>query len=858
MDPTMTRDRSAARLERRSSAGVRRELPSRVRVSVPDAGQDRPTVRSKFLFVRKEKLYVRGVTYGTFRPNANGDEFPPPDVVERDFAQMAAVGLNAVRTYTLPPQSLLNTALRHGLRVMVGLCGERYIGYLIDRKGAPDPAEEIAARVRQCGRHPAVLCYAVANELPAPIVRWHGRRRIERYVERMFRAVKAEDPDALVTYVNFPTTEYLELPFLDLAAFNVYLERKDRLEAYLARLQNLVGERPLLMTELGLDSQRNGEHVQARMLEWQVHTAFAAGCAGTFVFAWTDEWYRGNEEVLDWDFGITARDRRPKLALEAVVRAFAEVPVAQQRAPRISVVVCTYNGARTIRGTLEGLSSLPYPDYEVIVVDDGSTDDTAEIAQAYDVRLVRTENRGLSSARNTGLAAATGEIVAYIDDDAYPDPHWLTYLAATFQSTDHAGVGGPNTPPPGDGPVAECVANAPGGPIHVLISDSEAEHIPGCNMAFRRSCLEAIGGFDAQFRAAGDDVDVCWRIRDRGWTLGFNPAAVVWHHRRNSVRAYWRQQLGYGRAEALLEKKWPERYNDLGHLSWRGRVYGKGLARRLGRAARIYHGVWGEAPFQSLYEPACGTFGALIAMPEWYLVILALAALSTLGAIWSPLLWCLPVLAFAVGASVVRALASASRASFNGFAPSRLTRWRLQLLTAFLHLLQPAARLRGRLKHGLSPWRPRGTRAFLFPLPRVRSIWSEKSEAAAARLAGIEETLRTAGAHARRGGHFDAWDLEVRGGLCGSARLLMAVEEHGGGRQYVRLRSWPRCSLACALLCATPAALAVVAALDSAWLPSDILAAASLILTLRVLVECGRAMAAIECAETAEARQQRR
>jgi O-antigen biosynthesis protein len=86
----------------------------------------------------------------------------------------------------------------------------------------------------------------------------------------------------------------------------------------------------------------------------------------------------------------------------------------------------------------------------------------------------------------------------------------------------------------------------------------------------------------------------------------------------------------------------------------------------------------------------------------------------------------------------------------------------------------------------------------------------------------------------------------------------MAVEEHGGGRQYVRLRSWPRCSLACALLCATPAALAVVAALDSAWLPSDILAAASLILTLRVLVECGRAMAAIECAETAEARQQRR
>src|SRR5256886_10764453 len=86
------------------------------------------------------------------------------------------------------------------------------------------------------------------------------------------------------------------------------------------------------------------------------------------------------------------------------------------------------NGARTIRDSLEGLRRLEYPNYEVILVDDGSTDDTAAIAGQYDVRLIRTPNRGLSSARNAGLAAATGEIVAYLDDDAYPDPHWLTYL----------------------------------------------------------------------------------------------------------------------------------------------------------------------------------------------------------------------------------------------------------------------------------------------------------------------------------------------------------------------------------------------------------------------------------------------
>ena len=161
----------------------------------------------------------------------------------------------------------------------------------------------------------------------------------------------------------------------------------------------------------------------------------------------------------------------------------------------------------------EWLGRIEYPSYDVIVVDDGSTDATAAIARSFGVRVISTPNRGLSHARNLGLNAASGEIVAYIDDDAYPDPHWLTYLARAFMNSDHAGVGGPNIPPPGDGPIAACVANAPGGPIHVLLSDEVAEHIPGCNMAFRRERLQAIGGFDPQFRKAGDDVDVCWRLQ---------------------------------------------------------------------------------------------------------------------------------------------------------------------------------------------------------------------------------------------------------------------------------------------------------------------------------------------------------
>src|SRR5207253_1385329 len=132
---------------------------------------------------------------------------------------------------------------------------------------------------------------------------------------RLYRAAKAEDPSAPVTYVNYPSTEYLQLPFLDLACFNVYLEHEADLEAYIARLQNIAGDVPLVMAEVGLDSRRNGEDVQALALGWQVRTAFRAGCAGAFVFAWTDEWHRGSLDVVDWDFGLTDRERRPKKAL---------------------------------------------------------------------------------------------------------------------------------------------------------------------------------------------------------------------------------------------------------------------------------------------------------------------------------------------------------------------------------------------------------------------------------------------------------------------------------------------------------------------------------------------------------------
>jgi O-antigen biosynthesis protein len=809
-------------------------------------GLERPHVGGKFLFVGNDKFWIRGVTYGAFRPGPNGQEYHDINVLERDFSLMAANGLNAVRIpHTTPSRELLDIAQRHGLRVMVGLSAEQYAGYLIDRKGAPDIEKLIRSKARICAGHPALLCYALGNEIAAPVVRWLGRGRVERYLERLYWAVKTEDPNALVTYVNYPTTEYLHLPFLDLVTFNVYLESQDRLDAYLARLHNIAGDRPLLMSEIGLDSLRNGEVIQAQALEWQLRSTFAPGCAGAFIFSWTDEWHRAGAEVEDWAFGITARDRRPKPALGTVREAFTKVPFAKELCwPKVSVIVCTFNGSRTLSECLESLLRLEYPNYEVIVVNDGSTDATAKIAHSYGFRVITTENQGLASARNTGLTAATGEIVAYIDDDAYPDPHWLRYLANTFMNTKHVGIGGPNIAPPGDGPIAECVAHSPGNPVHILLSDTEAEHIPGCNMAFRKAALEAIEGFDPQFRIAGDDVDVCWRLQQKGRTLGYSPGAMVWHHRRNSIRAYWKQQRNYGKAESFLEKKWPEKYNLAGHVTWAGRVYGNGHQYKAWSQGRIYHGVWGSAPFQSIYQSPAGALESWLSMPEWYLALAALAPISALGFLWSPLFYGLPLLALALGAPIFQAVISASRVCFAVPRRPYFGRFKLRSVTALLHLLQPLARLTGRLRSGLTFWRYSAS-GFALPWPRKFAVWTEHWRDPNERLKSFEADLRKAGVYVRRGGDYDRWDLEVRAGLLGFARLLMAVEDHGAGNQFVRVRLWPNCSLLELLLPVLFASLSAAAVLDHAWVASTILGLLSLFLTLYSLRGCGSAVAAI-------------
>ena len=388
-----------------------------------------------------------------------------------------------------------------------------------------------------------------------------------------------------------------------------------------------------VLAEAGADSIREGRDGQARITAMHIRAAFEEGAAGAVAFAWTDEWWRGGHTVEDWAFGLVDADRQPKPALAAVSRAFAGAPFPpdeQAAWPRVSVVVCAYNAADTIDDCLTSLSALTYPNAEIIVVNDGSRDATGAIARRYPrAQVIDVPNGGLSAARNIGIAHATGEIVAYTDADVRVDPDWLTYLVQPILSGRYVGSGGPNVVPPDDDWVAHCVARSPGGPTHVLLNDRVAEHVPGCNMAFRRDALVGIGGFNPAYLRAGDDVDICWRLQARGHEIGFAPSALVWHHHRSSVKAYWRQQVGYGEGETWLDAHHPEKFVR-GQMLWKGHIYSplpflKSLSGR-----RVNTGVWGTAAFPSIYSEDSYRLEYVPHSPAWMLVSLALVAAGLL------------------------------------------------------------------------------------------------------------------------------------------------------------------------------------------------------------------------------------
>jgi cellulose synthase/poly-beta-1,6-N-acetylglucosamine synthase-like glycosyltransferase len=625
---------------------------------------------------------------------------------------------------------------------------------------------------------------------------------VRRFVQRLVAAVRKEDPEALISYANFPSTEYLTIDFTDFTCFNVYLHDETAFCRYIARLHNLAVDQPLVLTEFGVDSMRQGEEEQRRILSWQVRSAFESGVAGTFVFAWTDEWFTGGHLVADWAFGLVDQERRPKPSFREVARQYKDIlPPSLRRYPRVSVVVCAYNAERTINQCLASLAALNYPDYEVIVVNDGSRDRTLEIAGGYGFcRIISQPNEGLSVARNVGAEAASGEIVAYTDSDCVADPDWLSYLVAKMEASNLAACGGPNFPPPEDALVPAVVAVAPGGPTHVLISDEVAEHIAGCNMAFAREALLRLGGFDPIYRAAGDDVDICWRFQDAGYVIGFSPAAVVWHFRRNTVSAYLNQQRGYGKAEALVYAKHPFRFNLLGQAKWLGRIYGDlSASLLLSRRPLIYSGVFGRGLFQTMYEPPSSLAASLPLTFEWSAASLALAFAGIAGGGW---LWLLTVPLLATwGLCVHGALQAPIDKRFSGF---NIKGGRARALAALLIYLGPLFRGWERIKWRVKEMRAQAQIGLIKTEQRAQICWRERafhlsywSETGAEKevlLCGLTDFLVSHKYLVTTDAGWSNWDLKIARGLCSRTLVTVCTENHGGNKRLLRVRCAMRLS----------------------------------------------------------------
>ena len=239
--------------------------------------------------------------------------------------------------------------------------------------------------------------------------------------------------------------------------------------------------------------------------------------------------------------------------------------------PDISVVIPTFNRSGLLARLLD---AIPDDDAagcttEVIVVDDGSTDDTEATVRACarPVTYLRQAGLGPAAARNTGWRASSAPIVAFLDDDCVPRPGWLADYLVAFEDATVGGVGG-TIEPLVDGFVADFITadglvdhgRPPGGD-----ADADPTYLVTANAAFRRAALEAADGFEEGYRldrpgrtgriVAGEDVDLCWRIVEAGWTLKRSPGATVAHDHRVALDDLMRTYFRHGRARRELGRR---------------------------------------------------------------------------------------------------------------------------------------------------------------------------------------------------------------------------------------------------------------------------------------------------------------
>ncbi|MHB0979900.1 MAG: mycofactocin biosynthesis glycosyltransferase MftF [Thermoleophilia bacterium] len=281
---------------------------------------------------------------------------------------------------------------------------------------------------------------------------------------------------------------------------------------------------------------------------------------------------RGGSRVADLAAALsTDEERILKLCEYYRRRGMLDVDVApavdagDAAPPSISVIVPTKDRAAELDDCLAALFAVDYPreGFEVIVVDDGSRDQTPQVTRRYPCRyLANDRNRGQSYSRNVGARAAAGEILAFIDSDCVASPEWLRELVPFFFWPSVAAVGGF---------VAgfceqsrldryeQAASSLNMGDRLVLMSDDRSMgYVPTCNLLVRRDAYLALGGLREDLRV-GEDVDLCWRLRAAGWRLVYSPTGTVRHRHRNRLRGMLGRRAAYGTSEAVLHALHPDK-----------------------------------------------------------------------------------------------------------------------------------------------------------------------------------------------------------------------------------------------------------------------------------------------------------
>lgn len=222
----------------------------------------------------------------------------------------------------------------------------------------------------------------------------------------------------------------------------------------------------------------------------------------------------------------------------------------------ISVIVPTYNRLALLQRTLDSLFRQDYPDFEIIVVNDGSTDGTHEYLSGAAVpgnfKYLHHENRGLAATRKRGLEHARGDIIAFTDDDCVVPPNWLTKIAARLTGT-VAGVGGVvRTGNPSNifAVATDLMQNYYKDAINR--GDVKVPFLTGNNVAYKRSSLEKVGGPDPRFRMGAEDRDLTFRIAQTGGALVYDPSIVIDHYHDSDLLRFLKHQYDFGTGSYLF------------------------------------------------------------------------------------------------------------------------------------------------------------------------------------------------------------------------------------------------------------------------------------------------------------------